>query len=394
MRIQEPERQLHVTGTYDVTVCGAGIAGIAAALSAARCGSRVLLVEQSQLPGGLAIPGLVVYYLPLCDGMGNQVSFGLAEELLRISIRHGADGPLPSAFLDQLSSEERKRTRFEVQFNPWLFAIDAEAQLLKEGIRILYDTKVCGVKKSTDRITHLILENIDGRTAVGTGAVVDATGSAFIAHLAGEPCAVYAHGNVLSSWYYFLSDGKNHMRTFGEKRWMGEVDEEELLEQIRIPGTDAQENSDVLVLSRQVMLRDFLALREKPGREDAVLTMIPAMQDLRMTRRIEGRDKMVIASDHMRIDSSIGCIGNWRRKGPAYEVPYGALRTRNLENLWAAGRCISTDDDMWDIARVIPPCAVTGEAAGIGAALCAAHRNAEAADVQAVLSDRKIPIHL
>ena len=394
MLIQEPERQLPVTGTYDVTVCGAGIAGIAAALSAARCGSRVLLVEQSQLPGGLAIPGLVVYYLPLCDGTGNQVSFGLAEELLRLSIRHGADGPLPTAFLDHLPIAERKKTRFEVQFNPWLFAIDAEAQLLEEGVRILYDTKVCGVKKNAERITHLVLENIDGRTAVETGAVVDATGSAFVAHLAGEPCALYAHGNVLSSWYYFLSGGKNHMRTFGEKRWMGGVDEEDLLEQVRIPGTDAQENSDVLVLSRQVMLRDFLSLREKPGREDAVLTMIPAMQDLRMTRRIEGRETMTIDTDHIRISSSVGCIGNWRKKGPAYEIPCGTLRTKNLENLWAAGRCISTDDEMWDIARVIPPCAVTGEAAGIGAALCAAHENVKTDEIQTVLVQRNIPLHL
>ena len=75
--IQEPERTLPVRyADYDVIVAGGGIAGIAAALAAARAGKRVLLLERMFALGGLATLGLVTIYLPLCDGKGHQLSFG------------------------------------------------------------------------------------------------------------------------------------------------------------------------------------------------------------------------------------------------------------------------------------------------------------------------------
>ena len=79
--ITEQERRLRVAHDCDVLVAGGGVAGIAAALAAARNGARVTLVEKQCLLGGLGTLGLVTIYLPLCDGMGRQVSFGIAEEL-------------------------------------------------------------------------------------------------------------------------------------------------------------------------------------------------------------------------------------------------------------------------------------------------------------------------
>jgi hypothetical protein len=61
--------------------------------------------------------------------------------------------------------------------------------------------------------------------------------------------------------------------------------------------------------------------------------------------------------------------GDWRSRGPSYEIPFGTLFCREVPNLLAAGRDISVTDAMWDITRVIPPCAVTGEAAGTAAAM-------------------------
>ena len=77
---------------YDVDVCGGGFAGISAALAAARQGSKVVLFEKQYMLGGLGTAGIVTIYLPLCDGVGHQVSFGIAEELFRLSILHGAEG--------------------------------------------------------------------------------------------------------------------------------------------------------------------------------------------------------------------------------------------------------------------------------------------------------------
>ena len=57
--------------TPDVLVCGGGFAGVSAALSAAREGKQVLLLDRGFMLGGLATAGLVTIYLPLCDGLGN-----------------------------------------------------------------------------------------------------------------------------------------------------------------------------------------------------------------------------------------------------------------------------------------------------------------------------------
>ena len=87
--ILENAKEIPVAGDYDVIVAGGGVAGIAAALAAARHGAKTLLLERMYMLGGLATSGLVTVYLPLCDGAGHQVSFGLAEELLRLCVSHG-----------------------------------------------------------------------------------------------------------------------------------------------------------------------------------------------------------------------------------------------------------------------------------------------------------------
>ena len=75
---------------YDVICIGGGVAGIAAALSSTRMGAKTLLIENAYMLGGLATAGLVTIYLPLCDGEGTQLCYGISEELLRLSIQHGA----------------------------------------------------------------------------------------------------------------------------------------------------------------------------------------------------------------------------------------------------------------------------------------------------------------
>ena len=76
----------------DVLVIGGGFAGIAAALSAARTGKKTILVEKSYYLGGLGTSGLVTIYLPICDGRGRQVSYGIAEELLKLSVEVDCNG--------------------------------------------------------------------------------------------------------------------------------------------------------------------------------------------------------------------------------------------------------------------------------------------------------------
>lgn len=76
---------------YDIIVVGGGIAGVAAAVSASREGAKVLLIEKSINLGGLATSGLISAYEPLCDGNGRQMVFGIAEELIRLSVKYCFD---------------------------------------------------------------------------------------------------------------------------------------------------------------------------------------------------------------------------------------------------------------------------------------------------------------
>ena len=108
---------------YQIGVCGGGFAGISAALAAARLGKKVILFEKQYILGGLGTAGLVTIYLPLCDGLGHQVSFGIAEELFRLSIRYGAEDLYPANWLEGKGTRTERDRRFEVQYNPQLFAI-------------------------------------------------------------------------------------------------------------------------------------------------------------------------------------------------------------------------------------------------------------------------------
>ena len=104
--------------TCDVLVAGGGVAGTAAAIAAARMGSKVILVEKTCVIGGLATAGLVGIYLPICDGMGNQVMYGLAEELLKLSVNLFDRDKIPEQWLNGQSINERKQQRYQVDLIP------------------------------------------------------------------------------------------------------------------------------------------------------------------------------------------------------------------------------------------------------------------------------------
>ena len=78
---------------------------------------------------------------------------------------------------------------------------------------------------------------------------------------------------------------------------------------------------------------------------------------------------MTVNDERKEFTDSIGMIGNWKKRGPVYEVPFSCLHADRVKNLITAGRCIAAEDSMWDVTRVIPACAVTGEAAGTAAAM-------------------------
>ncbi|MFN2109744.1 MAG: FAD-dependent oxidoreductase, partial [Anaerolineae bacterium] len=146
---------MHFEKDFDVLVVGAGVAGVAAALECARAGLHTALVEKTALVGGLATTGLVNIYLPLCDGLGHQVTYGIAEELLHLSIKYGP-GDVPDGWREG-------RGRYLTTFSPASFVLALDETLEDAGVDLWLDTLFCRPVVDGERIVGLEVENKSGR---------------------------------------------------------------------------------------------------------------------------------------------------------------------------------------------------------------------------------------
>ena len=377
----------------DVCVAGGGVAGIAAALAAKRAGAReVILLERGFMLGGLATAGLVTIYLALCDGYGHQVCFGLAEELFRLSIEHGAEARYPTAWLDGGTVEERKKRRFEVQFNAQLFALSAERLLRCEGVKIMYGASVVSTRVEDGIISDVIIEGKGGRESVFVrGSVVDCTGDADVCKLSGAVTANFAAGNKLASWYYGVGDGKLNLYMVGVHDINDDKNATDLKDTRRFTGLDTEELSDMVQIGHSAMMHNFLERRTVIP--DLVPVTISTIPEVRMTRRLVGAYTQDVSEVGVKYPDTVGIFPNWKKLGPIYELPFSALYGKEVKNLLAAGRCISVTDEMWDVTRVIPVCAVSGEAAGAAAAMCSDFANIDIKKLQAHLEKRGVKLH-
>jgi hypothetical protein len=115
---------------------------------------------------------------------------------------------------------------------------------------------------------------------------------------------------------------------------------------------------------------------------------------VRMSRRLAGAYTLDVAENRKFMADSIGMTGDWRRRGPASELPFRTLYGVEVRNLLAAGRAISVTDAMWDITCVIPPCAVTGEAAGTAASVGNDFPGLDVRELQRRLTAQGVRLHL
>lgn len=350
----------------DVLVAGGGVAGISAALSAARCGAKTILLDRGYMLGGLATAGLVTIYLPLCDGHGQQVSFGIAEELLRLSISMGADADFPDAWLTPDHPEKRKTQRFMARYNAQRFALLTEELLRETGVKIYYGAQVCAVHRNGNRIEAISIESKSGRQAISAGRWIDATGDADLFHMAGAPTRSFQQGNILAAWYYHIANGSYSLQPMGaadipDSR-RNELQAPELLCSKRFAALSMEELSEIMLRAHECILKEL----RKNGCTPATIATIP---QVRMTRCIIGAYTLDDTENDVHFEDGIGKIADWRRRGYVYSVPFRSMYCSEISNMLAVGRCISVTDAMWDISRVIPACAVTGEAAGAAAAM-------------------------
>ena len=392
MKTLSEKLETKVAHECDVLVIGGGFAGIAAALSAARAGKKTMLVEKSYYLGGLGTSGLVTIYLPICDGMGRQVSYGIAEELLKLSVEVDCNGKRGAKnWLFGEGGRGETDERYAVDFNPALFAISAEKLLLSEGVEILYGVSLVSAVTADSKISAAIVEGKSGRYAIAAKSYVDASGDADLAERAGAPTSEFKYGNVLAAWYYYYDKTGYDLRMLGAADLMPGMKPVQKLSNRRFRGLDDVEISEFMQMSHDKIMETVLAKREED--ETHIPAMIASIPQFRMTRRIVGEYTFTLSDDHKHFEDSVGLYPNWRKRGPVYELPFRSLYSAKIKNLITAGRCISVDDDMWEISRVIPCCSVMGEAAGLAAAMSDDFTTLDVKEVQKVLYERGVKLH-
>ena len=381
------------TVDYDVAVVGGGIAGAAAALQAARSGKKTVLIEKTVLLGGLATSGLVYIYLPLCDGCGHQVTCGISEELLRNSLSYGP-GEIPPNWRHEKNAPERRRLM--CRFSPASFMLSLEELLLGENVDIWYDTLVCGVELSGRRVSALIVENESGRGRIAVKSAVDASGTAVVFRRAGIPCL--SADNYLTMWAIQYQadaaggdfgdritlsavttsslDQETHLTASPEllERMYGKHSEAEYHDLITYRGMTGKSVSRFVRESHRIFLELCKTKYEqgKYGRKELYPLKLPLMPQFRTIYCVEGEYVLQSGENAKYFEDSVGLLADWRKAGPEYvwEVPFRTLYPKEkIGGVIAAGRCTAAQGDAWEITRVIPSAAMTGQVAGLAASM-------------------------
>ncbi len=358
---------------YDVIVVGGGIAGVAAAVSASRHGAKVLLMEKGIVLGGLATIGLISWYEPLCDHLGNKMISGIAEELIKLSMKYGFDS-LPDAWKDG-ENKEKVPIRYATFYSPTIFSMALDEYITDSGAKMILDCMAVFPVMEGNKCIGVAAETKEGRVFYGAKYVVDATGDASLYAQAGLPTVsgtnyltYWAHGYSAENIHQYEESETKSMNTMRKWRKAGSnmvgVGHPEGFGMLS--GTTSEEITSFVLTGRKMLFEQI----KDQGRNERDISMLPMMPQFRTIRHMVGEYDFQ-AVDREYFEDTIGSCGDFRKvfKGNHYHVPFRSLYSAKCPNMIAAGRNISASGNGWEATRVIPVCALTGQAAGTAAAL-------------------------
>lgn len=363
--------EITLKGSYDVLVAGGGVAGVAAAVAAARKGKKVLLIEKSVALGGLATIGLINLFVPMCNGRGTQIIKGMAQEFLDLSIKYGFD-TIPEEWKNG-DPGEGATTRYVSKYSAPIFSIALTNLIKSEGIDILFDSIVSKPIMEDGHCKGVIVDSKGGRDYYEAKIIVDTTGDADIFHRAGAPCrdgknyyTYLMYGVTLGSMKKAVETGDvaNAYAGFagGGISLYGTNQPEDVP---LYKGTTAEEISDYIIRNHKTAL-DRIKDQDRKSRD---IMQMPSMCQFRETRCIVGDETLTGDEVYKHCETSVGAICDFEIKDRLYEIPYGTLVNSKYDNLITAGRTASGEGWGWDVLRVIPPAIITGQAAGEAACI-------------------------
>lgn len=416
------EKEIPVTAEPEVLVVGGGCAGVAAAVCAARRGHRTLLAEREYVLGGTATGGLVGPFMTCSDPEGKkEVIKGFFRELVdRLIAEGGALEPMEIPNCEGYSSWHMYGHQNVTPFQQEILKIVLEELCREAGVELLYGAAACDVIRTPDgkRIEGVCFQAKEGLVLIRAGMVIDCTGDADIAELAGCPTRKgdAETGEMQAAGLFFTVDGVDeaaleerfHERGWESMRYMDEIakavengeypvprrrlgaykscDGTWKINATRIVGVDGTQSRDltkIAVEGRRQSLAIFRFLRKYVhGFENIRLLETASVPGIRESRRIEGDfileersliegkmfpDAIAVCSNSR--DTHRGLIGTYLPSTTCYTLPYRILLPRKAENLLAAGRNVSCSREVLSAIRVMPPCFALGQAAGNAAAL-------------------------
>lgn len=388
------ERDLRVAYTADVAVLGGGIAGVCAACAAAKRGVRVVLVERFAVAGGDLTSGGVASFCGETSGQGEMFD----EIVQRLEAFNAIVPYRPFA-------EKSSRV-----FDHEILAVVLQEMLLAYGVELLLHTRVIDATVFNGRIRECVVCGSSGPEALQANIYIDCTGEGILAHAAGFATMKGRAEDGLClpmSLMFFVRhrpDGKSARQIPpGAFEPIDRKDDLPMTSiwpngpggnaiKIKIPGYDATDtvsltNAEIAARRRMMQVTDYFQRVEKrPWMFDRCSPLI----GIREGRRVVG--EYVLELEDLRAgrtfphaiaravypldghkpddDKRTYILAADQRRVPPYQIPYECLTARDGTNLLMAGRCLSADQLALSSARVATTCAMTGQAAGIAAALC------------------------
>ncbi len=363
-KVIQPRRELTVLDSTDVLVVGGGPAGICAAIAASRTGAKVTLVERYGHFGGLWTGGLVLLVIGHIVKGGKQVCQGIGEEMMRRLDK------LDGAIIDRRPGVAP--------------TVDAEAvkylmvEMVEEaGIRVLLHCWGVDAVMDGTTVVGAVFESKSGRQAILAKQVVDATGDGDLFAAAGAEFQLRSHNVGLVSRIGNLDRVDRKKASQGPTpRHLGLATPVPGVNWVNMHGPEV-DGLDVEVLTRMEMnhrkfiWRNMQKVRSSPGYDQVYLMETAPQLGVRITRVLKGVKSVRLADlkANAEFPDTIAVGGASGGEHQAWQISYGTLVPAKVDNLLAAGRCISAEMAMADLVRLIPNCFVTGHAAGVAAAV-------------------------